>query len=46
MEMEVGGEAGGVAEGEVVVLEVEAVDEEGKHPASFLGIRTKKNQKL
>lgn len=28
MEMEVGGEAGGVAEGEVVVLEEEAVDEE------------------
>lgn len=46
MEMEVGGEAGGVAEGEVVVLEEEAVDEEGKHTASFLGVRTKENQKL
>lgn len=46
MEMEVGGEAGGVAEGEVVVLEEEAVDEEGKHTASFLGVRTKEKSEV
>lgn len=46
MEMEVGGEAGGVAGGEVAVLEEEAVDEEGKHTASFQGIRKKKSDKV
>lgn len=41
MEMEVGGEVGGVVEGEVVVLEEEVVDEEGKYIVFFFGVRIK-----